>query len=200
MIRVIVFDFGNVLAHFSHTRAARQLAAYSTLGEEIVRQRIFDTPLEDGLDVGAIEPPFFRAELRRRIEATHGSDAELDLAFSDMFTRNDAICDVLPTLARGFRLLLLSNTNALHAAQFTREYASDLSHFEHLILSHEVRARKPDRPIYVACQERAACSAAEILFVDDRADNIATAREIGWNAIHYQPMQGLPEPLRLLTI
>jgi len=195
--RVIVFDFGNVIAHFDPRRAAENLAVFSPLDGETILARVFGSALEFALDSGQISPATFRDELREVIEATHGTDAELDFAFSDMFTRNDAICDVLPALVeRGFRLLLLSNTNAPHAERFAQQFAGDLARFEHLVLSHEVGARKPDQRIYDACQARAGCSPEEILFVDDRADNIVAAQTRGWNVVHYHPFHGLPAPLR----
>jgi len=199
MTRVIVFDFGNVVAHFSHDRIVEQLAAISPLDPEAIYDRVLASPLDYELDVGAVPVEAFRAELRRRIEARSVSDADLDRAFSDMFTRNDAICDALPLLARRHRLVLLSNTNALHAAHFTRQFARELGHFQALVFSHEVRARKPDAAIYLACQERADCRPGDILFVDDREENVATARSLGWEAIHYQPMAGLPDRLRALA-
>jgi putative hydrolase of the HAD superfamily len=196
--RVIIFDFGNVLAHFSPARAAEQLAAYSPLAADVILARVFGTSLENDLDAGRIAPAAFRAALRDVLQATHGSDEELDFAFSNMFTRNDAICDAIPRLAQRFRLLLLSNTNALHADQFQRQFADELRHFEHLVMSHEVGFRKPERAIYATCQDRAGCAAEEILFIDDRADNIEGARALGWTTIHYEPAAGLPETLRRL--
>jgi putative hydrolase of the HAD superfamily len=197
-LRVIVFDFGNVLGHFSHRRAAEQLACFSPLPVEVIQERVFDTPLEYAVDTGRITLTDFRTHLRAAIEATHGTDDELDFAFSNIFTRNDAICDAIPHLAAAHRLLLLSNTNALHADLFQREFADVLRHFEHLVMSHEVGSSKPEARIFAICQERAGCLPFEILFVDDRADNIEAARTLGWNTLHYQPMQGLPQALRRL--
>jgi putative hydrolase of the HAD superfamily len=195
---VIVLDFGNVLAHFSHVRAAEQLAALSHLDPETIRQRVFGSHLEKAVDTGAISLDQFRNGLRELLEANNASDADLDFAFSNMFTRNSAICDAIPRLAQRYPLFLLSNTNAIHAAHFLVEYQDVLGHFKALVMSHEVGASKPDPQIYEYCQNRVGCPPTEILFVDDRADNVATARSLGWNALHYQPMHGLPDTLQRL--
>jgi putative hydrolase of the HAD superfamily len=57
--------------------------------------------------------------------------------------------------------------------------------FDDVILSFAVKLRKPQPEIYALAAERAACSPAEILFIDDGADNCEAATAAGWTAIHF---------------
>jgi 2-haloacid dehalogenase len=45
---------------------------------------------------------------------------------------------------------------------------------------------KPDEKIYLAAEQLARRRGAELLFLDDRADNIAAAAARGWQVVHHQ--------------
>ncbi len=187
-IRTIIFDFGNVLAHFSHRKAAEQLAAYGPPGltADAVLDFVFKGDLEPRFEVAAIDGPGVLALLRKEL-GLGGSDDELAHAASDMFSDNDDILTAIPHLREKYRLVLLSNTNEYHYRHFRARYAAALDHFHHLITSHEVRLRKPDPAIFRHAQELAHCRPDEVLYVDDLAANIEAGRAAGWNTIHYVP-------------
>ena len=74
------------------------------------------------------------------------------------------IPESLITALKGrFRLLVLSNTNAIHI-DMVRERYPILGHFDHLVLSHEVKAMKPDPRIYAAALAHAQAEPAECFF------------------------------------
>jgi putative hydrolase of the HAD superfamily len=57
--------------------------------------------------------------------------------------------------------------------------------FDDVILSFAVKLRKPQPEIYELATERAQCSPAECLFIDDSAENCEAATAAGWTAIHF---------------
>lgn len=185
-ITTVVFDFGNVLGFFSHQRAAQQLSAYTKLSPREIAAAYVATNLEDDFEAGRITPDEFRRRMRAACRLTC-SDEELDRALGDMFWANEEICTLIPQLKEKYRLLLLSNTNAIHANWFQRQFAETLAHFDHLVLSHEVRIRKPHFGIYHHTREKAGVPAEECLFIDDLDDNIAAARVCGWKGLVYRP-------------
>ncbi len=66
--------------------------------------------------------------------------------------------------------------------------------FETVVDSAFVGCRKPDPEIYRITLERIGLEAADCLFVDDVAENCATARELGMAAVHFQHNdQAIPE-------
>lgn len=181
----LVFDFGNVLGFFSHRKAAEQLAVYSPLSAEAILRRYLDPRVEEDFESGRLSLPAFRELVRQRCQVTC-DDAQLDLAIADMFTPNKAVCDLIPLLHRRYRLVLLSNTNELHALHFRRQFADTLSHFDALVLSHEVGVRKPCPDIYLHCQKLANAAPHQCVFIDDLPDNIEAARACGWRGIVYR--------------
>jgi putative hydrolase of the HAD superfamily len=185
-IATVVFDFGNVLGHFSHRKAAEQLAAYSrTATADEVQALVFNGQLEDDYESGRLSTADLLALLRERFGLS-GTDAELGRALADMFTPNHEVCELVPLLKARYRLLLLSNTNELHYQQFRPQFAHVLDHFDALVVSHEVGWRKPAPEIFQHAQRRAGCPAAACLFIDDLPDNVAAARACGWQGLVYR--------------
>ena len=198
-ISTIVFDFGNVLGFFSHRRAAEQLAVYSPLSADDILNRYLDSQLEDDFESGRMSLAEFRALVRQRCHV-RCSDAQLDLAIADMFTPNAEVCSLVPALKPRYRLVLLSNTNELHAVHFRRQFADTLAHFDTLVLSHEVGLRKPCPDIYAHCHNVAGSRPSECVFVDDLPANIEAARACGWQGIVYRPGLDLRRELRQLGV
>ena len=106
--KVLVFDFGNVIGMFSHLKAAGQMAQYCNKNIETIRTVLFEETTENELEKGNISPEQYRKIIRDSLHI-NCPDHEFDHAFSDMFTANDAVCNIIPHLAKSHRLVLLSN-------------------------------------------------------------------------------------------
>jgi putative hydrolase of the HAD superfamily len=119
----------------------------------------------------------------------------------DIFWLNEPIARLVARLkSRGYRLLLGSNTNVLHAAHFRRQFAPAIGLFDHLVLSYEVGCIKPERRFYEACVRAAGAPAESCVFVDDLHENVEGAREAGLKALHYVDTPTLLADLRRLGV
>jgi putative hydrolase of the HAD superfamily len=58
--------------------------------------------------------------------------------------------------------------------------------FDAVVVSCEFGLAKSDPAIYRLCLERLALPAAEVLFVDDQADNLAGAATVGLRTLHFE--------------
>src|SRR5439155_9754485 len=108
---------------------------------------------------------------------------------------NHEVIALLPRLKPHYRLLLGSNTNALHSQQFCRQFADALRYFDALVFSHEVGACKPIGAFFEHCRRLAGCAAAECVFIDDLPANVAGALACGWHGIRYTDAPALQEQL-----
>jgi putative hydrolase of the HAD superfamily len=180
--RAIVFDFGNVVGYFSHRRAAERLAPQSRLSTDEFQRRVFGSLLEDRYERGIISTAEFRDAVRHETGLECGDDF-FDESYADIFWHNRPVCALLPELTRRHRLLLLSNTNELHAGKFLTQFAEELRCFRTVLLSHEVGARKPEREVFERATQLANCRPEEVLFFDDIEANVAGARDFGWNGV-----------------
>jgi putative hydrolase of the HAD superfamily len=141
-----------------------------------------ETGIIDALERGEISSSDVHAWFEERF-AVRVDAAEFDRAFSDIFWTNESMLPVLDTLrACGHRLVLLSNTNSLHV-RWIRGRCDVLDRFDHLVLSHEVGAMKPDERIFAAALRHIDCAPAECLYTDDVERYVVAAHGHGLDAV-----------------
>lgn len=87
-------------------------------------------------------------------------------------------------LTGSFHTYPYCNTNRMHFHYISDHY-SFLKHFKGSILSHEVGAMKPDLKIFRHALNKTGIDAAQKLFIDDQAINIAAARTLGIQAFQF---------------
>ncbi len=198
-IKTIVFDFGNVIGYFDHSRTLNRIARYTDMTPAAMYAAVYDSPLEDEFERGRIPQAEFLKRFRHTCRLCCDDDT-LAAACADIFTPNDDVCALLPLLKPRYRLLLGSNTNELHARHFRRQFAEVLRHFDALVFSYEIGVRKPRPEFFYYCQRLAHCAVAECLFVDDLAANVAGARACGWQGIVYTGADDLRKHLGALGV
>ncbi len=198
-VRTLVFDFGNVLGFFDHRRAARNLAVHSGTSEEAIHRHLLDAAIEDAYESGQLTSAEFLLKLREACHST-AHDDHLSLAYADIFTPNDEVCDMVERLHGRYRLLLGSNTTDLHARRFREQFAEVLRHFDYLVLSYEAGARKPSAAFFDHCLKHAQARPEECVFIDDLESNVSGARACGWQGIVYRDPKQLRDDLVTLGI
>jgi len=86
--------------------------------------------------------------------------------------------------AQGRRLHFLSNMPAPYADHLERTH-DFLRCFESGVVSARVGQIKPEPGIFDTAARLFGAAPAELLFIDDVADNVRAARHAGWQALHF---------------
>ncbi len=194
MIKTVIFDLGKVLIPFDFTRGYRALESHCGHAAAEIPKRIAATGLVTDFESGLIEPKDFVAELTRLLELRVTYDQFCDI-WSSIFLPDPLVPEsLLAAISQRYRMLVLSNTNAIHFDMVRRNYPW-LRHFDDLILSYEVKAMKPSPAIYRAAIERAQCEPGECFFTDDIADYVEGARREGIDAVQFQDCAQLERDL-----
>jgi putative hydrolase of the HAD superfamily len=183
-MRTILFDFGNVVAHFDHRRATRKFAPQTDLTEVEVFDAIYNTALEEEFELGNINGDEF-VHAACAVIGYQDTHARFRQDFVDIFTANSEVCALIPKLKPKYRLVLASNTNELHSEHFEEKFADTLKHFDALGFSFRGGARKPHPGFYSYCQTLTNAKPAECLFIDDLVVNVEAAQAFGWKGIHF---------------
>jgi putative hydrolase of the HAD superfamily len=97
----------------------------------------------------------------------------------------------------GLKTALLSNMPFDMAAHARATFAW-FAHFDHLVLSCEARLIKPDPALFRRCLATVAVPPEEMLFVDDREENVVAARAEGMRAVQFHSPGQLRRELELL--
>jgi FMN phosphatase YigB (HAD superfamily) len=183
--KAVIFDLGRVLIHFDFQRGYRALEGLCPYQAAEIPARIAPTGLVERFETGMVEPREFVDQLCSMLSLRIDYDHFCRI-WSSIFTEPLIPESMLEGLASHYRLLLLSNTNALHFEMLRANYAPLLRHFHDLVLSYEVKAMKPQPAIYQAVVERAGCLPEECFFTDDIAEYVAGARRVGIDAVQFQ--------------
>ncbi|MCA9140587.1 MAG: HAD family phosphatase, partial [Planctomycetales bacterium] len=171
---------------FDPERACQNVAELAGVSVDQARMTIYESGSLDLYESGQLTSHAFWTLILDSIEVKQASlpqEVFLD-AISDMFTPIDAMVDVVEfTRRRVGRIGVLSNTCPAHWNWVRRQpWRISQIDYDVKILSYEVRSMKPDSNIYMAAEQAARVRPDQILFVDDKAENVDAAKRRGWIA------------------
>ncbi len=195
-IDTVVFDIGWVLVRFNYQPIIDLLRARGCEVDDLhaVLERAALADHESGRlhGHGLLE----RLAGLASAPVTH---AELHEQWVGMFELDAPMLDLAHRLSEHHKVYLLSNIGDLHWAHLSREYRFHaLGHGA--LPSFLAGAMKPHADIYAEAERRFALVPAATVFIDDRADNIATARARGWQGIVHQDFGRTRTQLRELGV
>ena len=183
--KTVVFDLGRVLVDFDYAIAAGRIAAQGTMTLRAIGQYINQSRLFVEYELGTVTTEQFCAEICR-ISGYRGTPAEFGACFGDIFVPIEAMVQLQATLRqRGLPAYIFSNTNEL-AIEHIRRAFPFYGNFDGYILSYEHGVMKPDAPLYEVVERLSARRGADILYLDDRPENIAAGAARGWQVILHE--------------
>jgi putative hydrolase of the HAD superfamily len=177
----IVFDYGEVIALRPSARDFARLAGLAGapaagFGDGYWRFR-------DKFDRGMSALDYWQAVGGEAgFEAGPAEIAALTAADVELWNTLDpqSVALVTELAAGGRQLALLSNAPVAHGTAFRNRDWSPA--FRHFVISGELGVAKPDPAIWQVLLDRLEAPAGEVLFLDDREENVAAARAAGIRA------------------
>lgn len=116
---------------------------------------------------------------------TPANHQEFTDAWQQIFTPNEPMWECVRQLAAaGHRLILFSNTNAIHCPWIFETY-DIFAHFPEAVLSFDTGFIKPEHGIYHHAIRVHDLVPSETLYIDDLGPNIDTGRELGFRCWQY---------------
>ena len=203
MIKTIVFDLGGVIITLDHDQAVRR---FEQLGLKDARQQL-DPYTQGGifgqLEQGLISAETFRQELSRLVgrQLSYEECRHAWLGYAKELPQRNLRC-LEQLRQKGYRLLLLSNTNPymmswVMSADFDGAGHSIRHYMDACYLSYEQKVMKPDPVFFSKMLMAEQIPPSEALFVDDGIRNVAAASQMGFHT--YCPKNGEDWTQELLT-
>jgi len=183
--KVIVFDLGKVLVDFDYSIAARKVAVRSTKSLQNLASFLSASPLLVQYECGEVNRREFFEQIRDAVSFQGGLD-EFGGYFADIFTEIPQMAALHAELrGRGFKTYIFSNTNDLAIEHVERNFPF-FKNFDGYIYSCEIGAVKPDAKIYAAMEKLCGRAGADIIYLDDRLENVQAGLARGWRAILHE--------------
>jgi 2-haloacid dehalogenase len=187
-IEAVIFDIGNVLIEWQPERYYDR-----TIGEEKRRQMFAEVDLHgmnEEVDLGhnftdtiyawADKYPKWRAEIR------DWHDHWIELA-QPVIPHSLHLLRALR--AKGVPVFALTNFGIESFAYAETQYPF-LGEFDRRFISGHMKVTKPSPQIYDMVEAESGLRGGQILFADDRVDNIEAARNVGWHAHLFEGPEG----------
>ncbi len=172
-----MFDLGRVFVDFDHHISAGKIAELTGKDEKWLYQLFFESELTKQFDEGKISPRKFYAEMKK-LTGLKISYNEFVAIWVDIFTEKKDVCEFALSLKKDYRLVLISNVNALHFECIRKNFPI-IESLNALVLSYEVGAMKPDPKIYQAAINAAKTTPGRIIYTDDRPELIEGGKLAG---------------------
>lgn len=194
----IAFDLGNVILPFDHMVACKKLGEICSIDPTYIYKRIIEEGIERDFELGLLSPAKFTQSCRNTLKIDSLKEDVLMEAWSDIFSLNEDVEKLIDELTDNSDLCLISNTNCWHF-NFVLQNFPVVSKFSRRLLSYEIQRMKPDPAIFQYAL-RWVHNGQMKIFIDDIAENVKSAADVGFNAIHFSDVSSLRNSLRLLGL
>lgn len=197
MIHNIIFDIGNVLASFRWKDLFKDLGFAGEKFDRIAAATVLHPTMWNEFDRSLMPDEEIIAKC---IERAPEYEQEIRL----MFTKTELLVEeysysydwIKSLKEQGYNVYLLSNYGKT-SFEAARDHGrlSFLSLVDGGVISYEVKIVKPEPGIYEALLAKYNLKAEESVFLDDRADNITAAEQLGFHGIVVESFKQAAEAL-----
>src|SRR3954447_20272922 len=182
VVTTLLLDYG---AGIFWPQPEADLQAIDAVAPDVPADRLWDAywALRLEYDLGQPDADYWAAVLQRPPTAADLAElVRLDVA--SWLHVDERVAGALPGLReRGVRLGLLSNAPTPLARVIEQQPWAQALHT--LTFSSDIPAAKPDPSAYLTALDALGAAAEEVVFVDDRAENVQGARALGITAVHF---------------
>ncbi|MEQ9403684.1 MAG: HAD family phosphatase [Cyclobacteriaceae bacterium] len=184
-IDCVIFDFGEVLIELDYPRIIAGFSLVAKRNEEEISELVVTAPLLQELEIGKITPEEFRDGVNKLLGISL-NEHDFNIIWNSMLKNlPKERMDILEKVNATFDTRILSNSNVIHEEAFNKmiEEVTGKSSLHELVnkcyFSQDIGLRKPYRNCFEYVINDIGIDPGKILFLDDRADNIAGASETG---------------------
>lgn len=192
-IKNVIFDFGGVLFEIDYYAPVREFKKIGFGDFDKIYTQAAQNEIFDKMETGKMSNEDFYSYVHSFCPGA--SHQQVVDAWNSILLR------LLPEQVRvvervkemGYKTFMLSNTNAIHVAEFERMIDETMglpnfrSVFEKIYYSNEIGIKKPYPETYLEVCSWNGLVPSETAFIDDSQQHVTGAAEAGLYAIHLEP-------------
>jgi putative hydrolase of the HAD superfamily len=200
-IEAVLFDYGMVLSGPPDLTAREEMMR--VLGVDEARFREMYWKHRDAYDRGTLSGIAYWQKVADELHKPLSANSLNELLDADnaLWTQpNQPMIEWAAALQRaGIKTGILSNIGDAMEAGIRARFPW-LDEFAHHTFSHRLGIAKPDLAIYRHAAEGLGVAPSAVLFIDDREENIAAAREAGMTVVQYSRHERFVEQMQQLGL
>lgn len=198
-IKAIIFDFGGVLVRTADYSSRRNLERQLGLAEWESEKIVFNSEMGLKAQRGEVTNEALWQSVAQRLSLSPAELDQFQKAFWGGDVLDEAFIELIRALKTKYTIALISNaTDGLRQTLTGKYPIADA--FDLIVISAEEKVMKPRPEIYLRTLDRLGIQPAQAVFVDDFAENIAAARNVGMHAIHFNPTIDVAAELQALGV
>lgn len=180
--KVVVFDLGKVLLDFDFSIFARDLARNARVDAEEVLNLVVQSDVLIEYETGRTTSAAFYRQVSE-LTGYSGDAASFEQCFGNIFTElPEMIATQQELKSAGIPTYIFSNTNEI-AIKVIRDLYPFFGGFDAYVYSYQEQSMKPDSKIYEVVEKVTGHRGSDLVFIDDKPENIEQARQRGWHGI-----------------
>jgi putative hydrolase of the HAD superfamily len=181
----VMFDYGGVVSHQPSLDDLALLAAAADAEVPALLDAYWEW--RRAYDLAELDAPGYWWQVGRSLGRSYGEAEIAELTRLDraawLRLQAGTVALIEDLAAAGLPLAMLSN-----APDELAEAISALpvaAHFGHLIFSCQLKSAKPDPKCYGRALARMGARPDEVIFLDDRSENVTAAAALGLRSVHF---------------
>ena len=195
-LKAVVFDIGNVIVKFDFRKAAETLIRLGVRGKSVdeIANILLHSELNMNFERGRLSPEAFYKAVCKALDIHSISYEAFTEAWVGVFEPNLETIELIKRLKTdGYKIFLLSDTNPLHV-EYLKRHHEFMGLADDVFTSYELRLRKGDgAEIFKAMgkkiEKKYALKLDELVFVDDRVENVEFSMAAGLPAFVFTGAQ-----------
>lgn len=194
-IKAIIVDVGGVLVREINKSARKTWATKLNLTQRQLTKEVFRTGKAKLATVGKIGLEEIWLDIKNKFGLTEEEITNFKQDFHAGDKLNNEFYAFMQGLNQQYKVAILSNTWLDSRKIYTEIYHLDKI-VDLMIISAEEGMRKPNKNIFNITLNRLGVHADEAIYVDDRADNIKTANELGMKTVLFEETEAAIEKIK----
>jgi HAD superfamily hydrolase (TIGR01509 family) len=181
----ILFDLGGVLLEVHQPRIFNHLQRLTDVPASVIEERLKSAAFfRDDFMVKEFSPTEITRHVNEILGQVLTTADVVDALNAELGAEISTTASLLPDLQRKAHVGCLSNTNSIHWDRLLQSYPF-MDKFDRRFASQLLGCAKPGREIYEKVAGHLNAQPRQILFFDDKIENVETAKRLGWHARLY---------------
>ncbi|MBI2656737.1 HAD family phosphatase [Candidatus Woesearchaeota archaeon] len=198
MIKTLIFDLGNVIVNVDENKFFEKSAIDCNKSVSFIKKYYEKSNSRKAFERGEISPMQFYHTMAADLNLKMGFD-EFKNAWCGIFTLNKNMERFIKNVKKNFKLVLLSNTDALHFEHIKNKFKV-VNDFDEHALSYKVGCRKPNPLIFLTALSKARAMPFNCVYIDDIPQFVYVARLMGIKAFQYVNFEKFTDDLKSVNV